>query len=242
MDNFNLDRNFIPDFSNLQALEEASSQSSRAIGSQPCMSGVSVQTLKSPLPNYVSQSDAVQNNAYSVNPLNQYAVATLTSESNFISTYNLVDLPLDELDVYLGTDELDVYLGTKELDVYLGTKETTSDELISTELNVPTDTFTPLQEASCCKTSVNFSQSSPRPVAIVHPQQKAQTEAESVNPLLTVSQSNAVQNNASSVNLSNPRFVSASTSGGYCTSTNLVYLPLVNFPISELDQYLGPNG
>ena len=174
MDNFNLDQNFIPDFSYLQALEEASSQSSGAIGSQPCMSGFSVQTLKSPLPNYVSQSDAVQNNAYSVNPLNQY-VAASTSVSNFISTYNLVNFPLDELDVYLGT------------------KETASDELISTEQNPTTDTSTPLHGASCGKTSVNFSQSSLRPVAIFNPQQEAQTEAESDSTQLTFSKGKAAK-------------------------------------------------
>ena len=132
------------------------------------MSGFSVQTLESHLPNYVSQSDAVQNNASSVNPLNPRVVAASTSESNFISTYNLVNFPPDELDVYLGP------------------KKTASDELISTELNLPTDTSTPLHGASCSKTSVNFSQSSPPPVAIVNPQQKAQTDAESDKPTVNV--------------------------------------------------------
>ena len=166
MHDINLDPNCMPNFSYLQALEEESYKSSGAIGSQPCMSGVSVQTLESHLPNYVSQSDAVQNNAYSVNPLNPRVVAASTSESNFISTYNLVNFPPDELDVYLGP------------------KETAPDELISTELNPPTDTSNPLQGTSCGKTSVNFSQSSPRPVAIVNPQQEAQTEVNSVNQLL----------------------------------------------------------
>ena len=175
MDNFNFYPNLIPDVSCSQKLNKAPLGSSGAIGSQPCMSGFAVQTLESHLPNYVSQSDAVQNNAYSVNPLNQYAVAAPTSVSNFISTYNLVDFPPDELDVYLGT------------------KKTASDELISTELNPPTDTSTPLQRASCGKKSINFSQSSPHPVAIVNPQQKAQTEAESDNPLLTSSKGKAAK-------------------------------------------------
>ena len=169
--NLNLDPNCIPNRSCLQESKKAS----RASGSQPCMSGFSVKTPKSPLPNYVSPSDAVQNNASSVNPSNPRVVAASSSESNFISTYNLVDFPLDEL------DELD------ELDVYLGTKETASDELISTELYAPTDTSTPLQGASCGKISINFSQSSPRPFAIVHPQQKAQTQAKNINLLLTSS-------------------------------------------------------
>ena len=77
--------------------------------------------------------------------------------------------------------------------MHLGTKETASDELISTELNPPTDTSTPLQRASCGKKSINFSQSSPHPVAIVNPQQKAQTEAESDNPLLTSSKGKAAK-------------------------------------------------
>ena len=175
MDNFNFYPNLIPDVSCSQKLNKAPLGSSGAIGSQPCMSGFAVQTLESHLPNYVSQSDAVQNNAYSVNPLNQYAVAAPTSVSNFISTYNLVDFPPDELDVYLGT------------------KKTASDELISTELNLPTDTSTPLHGASCSKTSVNFSQSSTPPVAIVNPQQKAQTDAESDNPLLTSSKGKAAK-------------------------------------------------
>ena len=121
-------------------------------------------------------------------------VEASTSDSNFISTYHLVNFPLDELDVYLGTDDLGTDdLGTDELDVYLGPKETASNELISTEQNVPTDTSTPLQGISCGKTSVNFSQSSPPPVAIVNPQQKAQTEAESDNPLLTSSKGKAAR-------------------------------------------------
>ena len=173
MYDINLDPNCMPNFSYLQALEEASSESSGACGSQPCMSCVSVQTLKSPLPNYVSQPDAVQNNAYSGNPLNQYVVAS-RSESNFISTYNLVDFTPDELDMYFAP------------------KETASDELIPTELNPPTDTSNPLQGA-CGKTSVNFSQSSPPPVAIFNPQQKAQTEAESDNPLLPSSKGKAAR-------------------------------------------------
>ena len=267
MHNLNLDPNCIPNRSCLQESKEASGASD----SQPCMSGFSVKTPKSPLPNYVSPSDAVQNNASTVNLSNPRVVAASTSESNFISTSKLkaararykqpparsaakakyMKLPAGKTTQAIQPARDDPYK-TKlaqsrnekiaKRDEYLCTKETASNELISTQQNVPTDTSTSLQGASCGKKSINFSQSSPRPVAIVHPQQKAQTEAESVNPLLTVSQSNAVQNNASSVNLSNPRFVSASTSGGYCTSTNLVYLPLVNFPISELDQYLGPNG
>ena len=220
MDSFNLDQNFIPNASYLQASEEAYSDASGACGSQPCMSGVSVQTLKSPLPNYVTQSDAVQNNAYSVNSLNQHAVAASTSLSNFISTYSFVDLPLDELD---------------ELDVSLGTKGTASDELIYTELNPPTDISTPLQGASCGKTSVNFSQSSPHPIAIAHPQQEAQAEAESDSPLLTVSQSNAVQNNAYSVNPLNQHAVAASTSLSNFIST----YSFVDLPLDELDVYLG---
>ena len=103
MDNFNFYPNLIPDVSCSQKLNKAPLESSGAIGSQPCMSGFSVETLESHLPNYVSQSDVVQNNAYSVNPLNQHAVTASTSDSNFISTYNLVNFPLDELDVYLGT-------------------------------------------------------------------------------------------------------------------------------------------
>ncbi len=175
MDTFNLDSNFVPDFSYLQELEEASFDPSVAFGSQPCMSGFSVQTLESPSPAYVSQPDAVQNNAYSVNPLNQYDVAPSTSESNFISSDNLVNFPLYELVVYLGTNE------------------TASNELSYTELNAPTDTSPLLQGESCGETSVNFSQSSWRPVAIVNPQQEAQTEAESVNPLLTSSKGKAAQ-------------------------------------------------
>ena len=52
-----------------------------------------------------SQSDPVGNNTYSGNPLNQYAVAASTSVSNFISNDNLVNFPLGELDVCLGTKE-----------------------------------------------------------------------------------------------------------------------------------------
>ena len=215
MDNFNLDPNLIPDVSCSQQSKEAYCGASGAIGSQPCMSFFSVQTLESSLSNYVGQSDAVQNNAYSVNPLNQYAVAAPTSVSNFISTYNLVDFPPDELDVYLGT------------------KETASDELISTQQNVPTDTSTSLQGASCSKTSVNSSQPSPHPVTIFNPQQEAQTEAGGVNPLLTVSQSDAVQNNAYFVNPLN-QYVAASTSDSNFISND----NLVNFPLGQLDEYL----
>ncbi|WP_419535682.1 hypothetical protein [Endozoicomonas sp.] len=151
MDRFNLDSNFVPDFSYLQELEEASFDPSVAFGSQPCMSGFSVQTLEPPSPAYVSQPDAVQNNAYSVNPLNQYVVGPSTLDSNFISGDNLADIPLDGLDRYSGPNE------------------TSSDELRYTELNAPTDISSPPQDESCGKTSVNFSQSSSRPVAIISP-------------------------------------------------------------------------
>ncbi len=51
----------------------------------------------------------------------------------------------------------------------LGPNETSSDELSYTELNAQTDISSPLQGKSCGETSVNFSQSSSRPVAIISP-------------------------------------------------------------------------
>ena len=247
MHNLNLDPNCIPNRSCLQESKEASGASD----SQPCMSGFSVKTPKSPLPNYVSPSDAVQNNASSVNPSNPRVVAASTSESNFISTSKLKatrarckQSPADITTQAIQPARDDPYK-TKlaqsrnekiaKRDEYLGTKETASNELISTQQNVPTDTSTSLQGASFGKRPINFSQSFPRPVAIVNPQQKAQTEAKSVKPLLTVSQSNAVQNNASSVNPLNQHAVTASTSDRNFIST----FNSVNFPLDELDVYLG---
>ncbi len=167
MDKFNLDSNFVPDFSYLRDLEEAPFDPSVAFGSQPRMSGFSVQTFESPSPAYVSQPDAVENNAYSVNPLNRYDVApsTSTSESNFISTDNLVNFPLDKLDVSLDTNE------------------TASNELRYTEPNAHTDISSPLQDESCGEISFNFSQSSSCPVAIINPlntgiQQQVQIETQ----------------------------------------------------------------
>ncbi|WP_419831227.1 hypothetical protein [Endozoicomonas atrinae] len=166
MDSFNLDLNFVPDFSYLQELEAAPFNPSVAFGSQPRMSGFSVQTLESPSPAYVSQPDAAQNNDYSVNPLNQFDVAPSTLDSNFISGDNLADIPLDELDRYLGPNE------------------TSSDELRDTEPNAPTDISPLLQGESFGKTPANHtcpdiqltnptagihSSQGLRPVAVVNP-------------------------------------------------------------------------
>ena len=198
MHNFNLAPHCIPNLSHSQELKEAS----RASGSQPHMSVFSMQTLKSALPNYVSQSYPVQNNAYSGNPLNKYAVSASPSKSHFKikatraihkqSPAGITTQTIQPERDYASKTELAKSRNEKiaKRDVYLGTVETVeavSEELISMELNAPTDTSTPLQGVSFGKTSVNFSQSSLPPVTIVNPQQKAQTEAESINLLLTPS-------------------------------------------------------
>ncbi len=191
MDSFSFDPNFVSDFSYLQELNESPSEPFRAFGSQPCMSGFSVQTLDSPLHTYVSQSDAVLNNDYYANQLNQYAVAPSRSESNFISTEGEFRKYMRILDL-LDSDDL-VNIPLEELDVYLGTNETASDKLLFTEPNAHTVTHPPLQESSCGQAFDNFSQPLSRPVAKDRPlntdnqQQVTDAPAEFEVPESTVS-------------------------------------------------------
>ncbi len=121
--------------------------------------GLTVQAVDS-FPDLNNQSEIFQNGPELFNPFDQY-LACSSSEIN----YDLPDFTPEKIDTYLDPNE------------------TSSDELRYTELNAPTDTSPPLQAASCGETSVNFSQSSSRPVVIISPlntviQQQVQIETE----------------------------------------------------------------
>ena len=129
---------------------------------QPTYQGMPVQVLN-PFPIYNSQSVIHPNEA---DPLDQYSLALSLSETNYI--LNNDDLP---------------ELTPEEVDVYLGSDDTASDKLIFTEPDSHNAMHPPLRGSPCGETSVNISQSSLRPVALIRPlnaenQQEIQMETE----------------------------------------------------------------
>ena len=129
---------------------------------QPTYQGMPVRVLN-PFPIYNRQSVMHPNEA---DPLDQYSLSLSLSETNYIS--NNDDLPESQLE---------------ELDMNFGSDDTASDELIFTEPDSHNAMHPPLRGSPCGETSVNISQSSLRPVALIRPlnaenQQEIQMETE----------------------------------------------------------------
>ncbi|WP_257264884.1 hypothetical protein [Endozoicomonas sp. ONNA2] len=145
---FKANPNYVPDFSFLLKLDKSLVESTEAFSSPPSISGHSVRILNSPSPDYVRQHVSDQDSAYPVNRLKQYTVA-YSSATHFFLNYDFDGIQPGELDRYFGKNE------------------TASGELTYTELN-PYVSHLLFHRSSCLEPSVNFSQPSSRPAAIIN--------------------------------------------------------------------------